>query len=865
MRRIATHPNRALSHSAFRAIAVFVGLILTGVPKLQAQDAYLQAGSVQVSNSNPCPGDTVQLTFKVCNNNQYYAPPGRVFVGIETTAAYPSVNHAFESGGVLSPNIWMVVGSPGVLNPALTVWTESTLNGGNNLGGVPYSGVGCATPKTVTYNIPLPSSLPFGTAMRFNISILNDYQAGDSAQAQHVEGLFNTCMPAANVTLQKRAEGTASANDLILYWLDYDATNSTNITVTDPLPAGVDFLQAGPNVSSAPATNTACPCAVSWNLGNADSGSAPPYRKTGSVWVLVKVDGATPDGTQILNQAQVQTTQQGIQPSSPVSLVVGSGMNLSLSKRQLDASGTMPILSASQGSTVTYQIHFTLSGLGLKCFDSFDQLTNGAFYNGPAAPPGWIAVSQDNSGANWANWAVDQDPTGNRYLRATTTQYGFLAFDCANMLNAQHNYCEGTLVTDAFMGSTATDVGVLIRWNNNTGANYRAIWLLMSKDTNFGTGCSGNMGIQFNTSNSTRTVEGCSTINPAPDDLQWYTLKILTTQTGCAMRYQAKYWVRGTPEPPAWMLDYTDASRNYCQPEWGCEAGSTPNVWRPGIGNQGDTNRFDNFRVFANGYLQNAVLTDTIPLGVNYQSISSGLGSAPVPGGGGYPKGFVEWDFTGNQNGATSGKIYDASGIMEWKGVVTCLDPGPVAQAVNQAVLTGNTYLGVNAGLFPSNATTLALVCAPPTDTFTPTQTPTPTPSFTPTDTPTPTATFTATLSPTETLTPTPTFTPTNTPTPTSTFTETFTPTITYTPTQTYTPTPIPPDDFWVSRNLYRPGFDFPPLYVRINLGVTGLYTLRVYNTAGELVRTLRQGRITQPVSEEVEWNAENDRGEPVA
>ena len=76
-----------------------------------------------------------------------------------------------------------------------------------------------------------------------------------------------------------------------------------------------------------------------------------------------------------------------------------------------------------------------------------------------------------------------------------------------------------------------------------------------------------------------------------------------------------------------------------------------------------------------------------------------------------------------------------------------------------------------------------------PTDTPTPSLTPTAT--DTPTPTLTPTETFTPTLTPTDTDTPTPTLTPTNTETPTATptATETFTPTITPTPTDTLTPT----------------------------------------------------------------------------
>ena len=79
-----------------------------------------------------------------------------------------------------------------------------------------------------------------------------------------------------------------------------------------------------------------------------------------------------------------------------------------------------------------------------------------------------------------------------------------------------------------------------------------------------------------------------------------------------------------------------------------------------------------------------------------------------------------------------------------------------------------------------------------PTETFTPTFTPTATDTPTPTATPTNTETPTVTPTPTDTLTPTITPTPTDTFTPTMTFTATLTPTATNTPTATATNTPTP-------------------------------------------------------------------------
>ena len=99
---------------------------------------------------------------------------------------------------------------------------------------------------------------------------------------------------------------------------------------------------------------------------------------------------------------------------------------------------------------------------------------------------------------------------------------------------------------------------------------------------------------------------------------------------------------------------------------------------------------------------------------------------------------------------------------------------------------------------FTPTATDTPTPTATPTNTETPTVTPTPTDTLTPTITPTPTdtftptMTFTATLTPTATNTPTATATDTPTPTPTNTDTPTPTPTDTATPTPTATDTPTP-------------------------------------------------------------------------
>jgi len=116
-----------------------------------------------------------------------------------------------------------------------------------------------------------------------------------------------------------------------------------------------------------------------------------------------------------------------------------------------------------------------------------------------------------------------------------------------------------------------------------------------------------------------------------------------------------------------------------------------------------------------------------------------------------------------------------------------------------------------------------------PTQTYTPTNTLTATPSSTPTGTPTSTPTHSPTdsMTPTASLTATASTTPTvtNTATPTATVTSTNTSTATGTPTLTATPT--------------------------ASVGVPGVYTVTIdiYNSAGEVVKTIRAQNENQPIN----------------
>lgn len=52
---------------------------------------------------------------------------------------------------------------------------------------------------------------------------------------------------------------------------------------------------------------------------------------------------------------------------------------------------------------------------------------------------------------------------------------------------------------------------------------------------------------------------------------------------------------------------------------------------------------------------------------------------------------------------------------------------------------------------------------------------------------------------------------------------------------------------------------------IRVGPLTAGSYILKVYNSAGESVRSLRDTKASEGVYETVEWDGRNGNGEPVA
>jgi flagellar hook assembly protein FlgD len=94
-----------------------------------------------------------------------------------------------------------------------------------------------------------------------------------------------------------------------------------------------------------------------------------------------------------------------------------------------------------------------------------------------------------------------------------------------------------------------------------------------------------------------------------------------------------------------------------------------------------------------------------------------------------------------------------------------------------------------------------------------------------------------------------------------------LTPTISYTPTITFTPTntPVYADIFYVDHNYFNPAQG--PVSIEIDSTLfPGNYSLMIYNSAGEKVRTLASARYQNgAVFEWYAWDGRNDYGEMCA
>ncbi len=94
---------------------------------------------------------------------------------------------------------------------------------------------------------------------------------------------------------------------------------------------------------------------------------------------------------------------------------------------------------------------------------------------------------------------------------------------------------------------------------------------------------------------------------------------------------------------------------------------------------------------------------------------------------------------------------------------------------------------------------------------------------------------------------------------PTPTPTQTVAPTLTITPMATSTPLPSC-DEFYVSGNAFSPSQEPVSIYVSY-CKYPGNYSLRIYNSAGEHIKTLDEKHLEAPIEASYLWDGKNKFG----
>jgi len=621
------------------------------------------------------------------------------------------------------------------------------------------TGGGCAiasSPAT-SPSFALPSNLIPGITY-YVIVAMRDYGAylnstSDSLDYQAYT-TFTLPLPPEAISLTKTVQGDSTDTGLeMLYTLDYYAVNTNgNFIITDPVPAGVNFIRAYEGGTFSGGT-------VSWNLGAITS----PVN--GSVYWVGQVSGTTPAGTNIVNTANASTNDTTIQ-SNTASITTGEKFTISKS-----ASPNV----VNVYNSITYTMTYSNTGytfITLTAFDSSTDISNWIAGGAPLPPPQQFIVTAGILSGS-ANPATAAGP--NYYPKLM----------CPSPV--QH---DGIYMVDAYVPNDGGTV--------NGGSNSDAVLIFCSSGNNSNEIHArirmkdGSVRLDTVINNTWTNVAS----NLAPGFTMaynnWYTIKAQVR--GCEVKVEV--FQQGTPDPGIWQIDYNA----------NC-ADTTIAALPPGYaGVQVDQveDWFDNFAVFGPGPAVNTIIYDTLPACTTYQGCTC-TGMDPCICGYSASTNMVTWSYPGwmdDVSGATA-QFWVTANLCAGGTTLTntaCMNSAAIDPPICSNIATVQVT--------PATPTNTPSFTKTPTftPTFTSTNTSTNTSTFTPTFSPTYTQTFTPTATPTFTKSPTlsPTFTPTYTPT----FTDTSTSTITPTDTPTYTPTRTPTYTYtFTATPTYTPSF----------------------------------------------------------
>ena len=307
-----------------KRIVLIAGISLLSVISIFAESKII---SVSMIPANPSYGDLAVITVRLCasewqatalalavstfNTPQAPGSGGQVFLvdinGIDVKDV------TFPSGGAL-----------GMIYTSLGARTNDC----NDCGASP------GVSMTMTYTVHIPTADYFTSCNPTNLYIHvgarnSNMQTSDwltlSAGCQGMITL-PIAVPPANFKINKRYEGVLqSTGDQVLFAVDYEYGGSGAFTITDPIPGGGLFsvVSYGPTNSGAvtvtgPAIG-ATSGTYSWTF---PSRAALAGAQTGTVWMLLKYNGAAPAaGTTYTNTAT--GVQGGTNRTAAASIVAG--------------------------------------------------------------------------------------------------------------------------------------------------------------------------------------------------------------------------------------------------------------------------------------------------------------------------------------------------------------------------------------------------------------------------------------------------------------------------------------------------------------------------------------------------------------
>ncbi|HET9868903.1 MAG TPA: hypothetical protein VFR02_00180, partial [bacterium] len=347
--------------------------------------------SISVSNPTPLAGSVIGVTVVYCIGT-FDDPCFRVGLNpnFTTLQPCPAANQVF----VVDTNTTPTQTSP------VSSSVADTSDGGKGWEGVPTSGTALC-PTTQVFNVTIPASLSGGT---YNLIVEEQgyYAACASGSNASTYTTITIPLPPAAVTVTKSAGTTvASPASLILFNLNYSYVNTTNVVLTDQVPANTTLVQVGPGGSSGGSSPGST---ITWNLGPAVAGAAV----TGTAWFLGRVDAAAADGTVITNTASSSSDQVASAPSNSVAVTVKSP-TMVLTKSE-------SAVSAAAGTPVTYALNWSALGSSLQIYDSYNNDTVGTSNGSIAGYDNTVYTRYAASTGDLGTWQVGTDSSGNHFV-----------------------------------------------------------------------------------------------------------------------------------------------------------------------------------------------------------------------------------------------------------------------------------------------------------------------------------------------------------------------------------------------------------------------------------------------------------------